>query len=74
MRVYVKKENPIFSYPDDMKRILGYLEANGTLMVSDKTVEDFYYEFSDSKYSAGWMSVNDDRLKEFADWLAEKEM
>ena len=72
MRVYEKYKNQDFDYPDDMKRILDYLNEHGTLLVKSLTVEKLYYEFSEDQYCASWMCVNDDVLEEFANWLDEK--
>ena len=74
MRVYVKKTTPRFNRPEEMKKILDYLNDNGLLMCSGKTVETMYYEFSEEKYCAGWMSVDEELLEEFADWLADQEV
>lgn len=71
MRVYKKHESSNFTYPDEMKRILDYLNEHGTLFVSGATIEKLYYEFSEDKYSASWICVNDDVLEEFANWFEE---
>ena len=73
MKVYVKF-TPHFDYPDDMEKILENLRANGVLACSSKTVESMYREFSDERYSAGWMSIDEFILEEFADWLADQEV
>lgn len=74
MKVYVKKTTHRFDYPEQMEKILDYLNANGVLACSEKTVERMYREFSDEKYCAGWMSVDEELLEEFADWLADQEV
>ena len=71
MRVYEKHASHDFYYPDEMKRILDYLNEHGTLLVKPLTVEKLYREFSEDEYCASWMCVNDDVLEEFADWLDE---
>ena len=71
MKVYIKKESPVYDRPEDMAKILEYLAENGTLQVSGTSVERFYREFSHECYCAGWMSVREETLAEFADWLAE---
>ena len=71
MRVYEKHESHDFTYPDEMKRILDYLNEHGTLLVKPLTVEKLYYDFSEDRYCASWMCVNDNVLEEFADWLDE---
>ena len=74
MRVYEKHESRDFTYPDEMERILSYLNENGTLLVKPTTVEKLYYEFSEDEYCASWMCVDDGLLEEFADWLDKKEI
>lgn len=69
MRVYKKHNSDNFTYPDEMKRILDYLDKHGTLFVSGATVEKLYYEFSEDRYCASWLCVDDRVLAEFADWL-----
>ena len=69
MRVYKKHSSQVFDYPDDMKRILDYLNEYGTILVEPSTIEKLYYEFSDDRYCASWMCVNDDLLEEFSNWL-----
>ena len=69
MRVYEKHESYDFTYPDEMKRILDYLNEHGTLLVKPLTVEKLYYDFSEDRYCASWLCVSDDVLEEFADWL-----
>lgn len=73
MRVYERHENN-FTYPEDMKLILDYLNAHGKVLVKDSTIEDLYYGFSEEKYCAGWMRVDEQMLEEFEDWLNELEL
>ena len=53
------------------KCIMDYLNEHGTVLVKPLTIEKLYYEFSEDKYCARWMCVNDDLLEEFSDWLDE---
>lgn len=71
MRVFEKHASQDFDYPDDMKRILDYLNEHGTLLVKPLTIEKLYYDFSEDRYYASWMGVNDNVLEEFANWLDE---
>ena len=73
MKAYMRNENK-FTFPEDMKLILNYLNAHGKILVSDSIIEDLYYDFSDEKYCAGWMYVDDQMLKEFEEWLNELEI
>lgn len=69
MRVYKRYDKYNFAYPDDMERILNYLRKHGEIFVNDSTIESLYYDFSYEKYSAGWMSVDEQMLEEFETWL-----
>ena len=70
MRVYEKHDSQDFDYPDDMKRILDYLNEHGTLLVKPLAVEKLYHDFSKDRYAV-WLYVDDDVLQEFANWLYE---
>lgn len=74
MRAYVLYEPVKFSYPEDMAKIMDYLQHRGKLNVQPKTVENYYFDFSEEKYSAGWIGVNLLTLEEFAEWLSEQEI
>ena len=69
MRVYERYECNDFNYPEDMKNIIDYLNEHGKILVSNYTIENLYCEFSDERYCAGWMSVDDEILEEFEEWL-----
>lgn len=69
MRVYEKHSSQDFDYPDEMKRILDYLNEHGTILVKPLTVEKLYYEFSEDRYWARWMRVDNSILEEFSNWL-----
>ena len=60
MRVYEKHSSQDFDYPDEM---------NGTILVKPLTVEKLYYEFSEDRYCARWLRVDDNVLEEFSNWL-----
>lgn len=74
MRLYVKRIEYPYDYPDEMAQILAYLNENGSLVISGPMVEQMYRDFSEERYAAGWMSVTSETLEEFADWLAEIEI
>ena len=57
-----------FDYPEDMKKIIEYLESIGKIYITYKEVEDYYYKYSDS-VSCSWRIVDEDSLEEFADYL-----
>ena len=70
MKVY--ERNDSFYHPEDMERIINYLNEHGKILVKHSTIESLYYEFSDEHY-AGWLIVDDDRLAEFEEWLTDYE-
>lgn len=61
-------------FPDDMKRIISYLEQKGDVFVADVIIEKMYKQFSEEVYCAGWMELTDDMLKEFEAWLHERDI
>ena len=70
MKVYTRNRPDDFIHPEDMRRIMEYLEQHGKLHVSAKTVERLYYDFSDT-CAANWLNVRDENLEAFADWLED---
>jgi hypothetical protein len=62
-----------FDHPRDMDTILTYLEDKGKINVSYKTIENLYYEYSDS-VCCGWRIVDEESLEEFMEWLEEYEI
>ena len=46
-----------------------YLSRVGDLSATNGEIEDKYAEFSESRYAAGWMCLDDEVLDEFATWL-----
>lgn len=70
MKAYTKRYEHAFYYPEQMAKILQYLEAHGTLHVNARTVEKLYFDFSET-YCASWLIVSDEILEEFADYLAK---
>lgn len=69
MRVYNRNIKWEYDHEEDMELILDYLNKHGEILVGELTIESLYYDFSWEKYSAGWMSVNEQLLEEFEDWL-----
>ena len=69
MKVYERNEPDNFTYPDEMKRILDYLNEHGKILVKPSTIESLYYDFSDEQYCASWMCVDEQILEEFENWL-----
>lgn len=79
MKAFIRNAETTFRHPEDMAKILAYLNERGKLQVSAKTIEELYSDFSEEKYCAGWMGVPDTSedgdfpylLEDFADWLSE---
>lgn len=71
MKVYIRNEERQYEYPEDMDKILTYLNNHGRVLVRGSTIESLYRDFSDDVYCAGWMGVNEQMLEEFEDWLAD---
>lgn len=70
MRVYERNPELEYAYPEDMKRILDYLNERGKILVKELVIERLYSDFSHEVYSASWMSVSESSLERFEDWLA----
>ena len=58
----------IFDYPEDMKKIIEYLESIGRIYITYKELEGYYYKYSES-LCCSWRIVDEDSLEEFADYL-----
>lgn len=69
MKVYERKIKFDYDYPEEMKLILDYLNEHGEILVSGLAIEGLYRNFSSEKYAAGWISVDEQMLEEFEDWL-----
>lgn len=70
MKAYKRHECGNYTYPDDMKCILDYLNEHGEILVGPSTIELLYFRFSEEQYCASWVCVNDQVLKEFEKWLS----
>ena len=71
MKVYERNESIDFVYPDEMIKILDYLNKHGKILVEPSTIESLYFSFSNERYCAGWMIVDQELLEEFEEWLTE---
>ena len=69
MKVYRRKPEFDFDYPEDMKLILDYLNEHGEILVGELDIENLYREFSSEEYEAGWISVDEQVLEKFENWL-----
>ena len=56
--MYFKKRNNT-STNEDVAAIRTYLSRVGDLSATDEEIEDKYAEFSESRYAAGWMRLDD---------------
>lgn len=57
-----------FIYPNDMKKIISYLETMGTIRCTKKKIESLWEEFSEER-CASWLGPDDEDLYDFANWL-----
>ena len=73
MKAFERFRATKFDHPKDMDIILAYLEDIGKVNVSYKTVENLYYEYSDS-VCCGWRTVDEESLEEFAEFLEDYEI
>lgn len=62
-----------FNHPDDMTKIITFLEATGKINIEYKLLEDLYYDYSES-VACGWRCVDAHSLNEFAEFLARVEV
>lgn len=69
MKVYERKYTK-FAHPEDMKLILDYLNERGKILVREGTIENLYYEFSET-HCAGWLIVHEETLAAFEEWLTK---
>jgi len=61
-------------YPEDCQLIWNYLEDTGKINFSKKEVAKYYRIYSDEVWSAGWLSIDDNILYGFAEWLSEQDI
>lgn len=64
-----QKEDYCIQYPEDVKKIREYLEKIGELEATDAEIDNYWSLYSEERFCAGWMDVNEDLLDMFADWL-----
>lgn len=75
MKVFEPFKKYDYEYPEEMEKILNYLQEHGKVNVSGKTIESLYYDFSDERYDAIWIGVSADGiLEKFADYLSDIEI
>lgn len=63
-----------FQYPDEMWKIIRYLEQWGKINVDYMKLEKLYEDFSYDVYYAQWMMVSDKTLKGFTKYLTDIEV
>lgn len=74
MSLYIRKDY-VFNetYPEDLDYIWEYLNKYGFPLFHRNKLEKMWRHFSDEKYSAGFMTPNDDIIQEFIDWLEDQD-
>lgn len=74
MRAYERYPNVEYDHPEDMEKILTYLNSNGKLNIFPASVERLYREFSIDVFYEDWAEATDVVLDRFADWLDDYEL
>lgn len=62
------------THSDDLADIVAYLLNHGDLNVTAEKVEEYYREYSDSHWAAGWINPTEGVLEDFANYLEEIEV
>lgn len=62
------------THSDDLADIVAYLLNRGDLNTTTEKVEEYYREYSDSHWCAGWMNPTEGVLEGFANYLEEIEV
>lgn len=73
-RVFVPFQKIEYRYPEDMERIMSYLNSRGKVNVSEKMIERLYEDFSEHMYCAQWLIVSEEILNQFSEWLSDIEL
>lgn len=60
------------TYRDDVKCIRSYLESVGTLDATDDEIACMWGRFSEDYYAASWMTIHDELLETFVDYLEDE--
>ena len=72
MSKYFELTKPVtIRYPHDMKIIHDYLCDHGKVYCTVKELERMWENFSDTEYSASWLTPDSESLERFAEWLDE---
>ena len=70
-RYYTLNNSDHYDYPEDMEKILSYLNTHGKIRCSNKEIEELYREYCDRTDAAGWIEPSEERIETFAKWLDE---
>ena len=74
MKVFVSSdENFKYTYPEEMAKIIKYIEDRGTLNVKYPTLEKLWYAFSETRCAA-FLIADDATIDEFLDWIHDLEV
>jgi hypothetical protein len=58
----------IIKYPEDVNKLRAAGIA-GFTMLSDSQIQHLYSIYSERFWSADWINIHDEAIKEFAEWL-----
>lgn len=73
MKAFERNKIPELSHPEDVLVVESYLKRIGKVHVSLNTLEELYYDYSES-VCCGWRTVDTQSLNEFADYLESVEI
>lgn len=71
-KVFTRKKEYNFTYPEDMEIIMNYLNNIGEVHVEPDVIEDLYYDFC-GENDVGWLDPDGYWLERFAEWLEKIE-
>jgi len=74
MKVFIPNEgNFKFTYPDEMEKIIKFVEDRGTLNVKYPTLEKLWYAFSET-WCAEFLIPDEATMSSFIDWMNDLEV
>ena len=62
------------AYPEDIKKIMNYLEKIGTVNINEDIIRNLWKLYSDDRYCALWLDPTEENMKEFREYISEMDM
>jgi len=72
MSLFIRKETLKETYPKELDFIWEKICDIGTPLFYRKDLEEYWRDFSDEVYAAGFMNPDLNNIEEFINWLEEK--